>query len=144
MRASFLAVALVAALPYLSAAATDAPECAQDRIHFITGEGPISFDIELAKTPSEQSLGLMFRSSLPDDAGMLFIFGNPRPASFWMKNTMIPLDMIFIDDAGLVANIAAETEPYSLAPHGSEGAVRAVLEINGGQAAAPFSCIAAE
>jgi len=94
------------------------------------------FSVELALTPAEQSRGLMFRPALPEGHGMLFVYPEPRRAQFWMKNTMIPLDMIFIDDTGRIESIAAQTLPYSLQPHSSEGRVRAILEINGGRAEA--------
>ncbi|GMG84666.1 hypothetical protein LNKW23_38820 [Paralimibaculum aggregatum] len=109
--------------------------CAAERITLLAEGAPVVFDIEIADDPEEQARGLMFRQSLPREAGMLFVYSRPQPASFWMKNTMIPLDMIFIDDSGRVLNIAAETVPYSLAARSSEGVVRAVLEINGGLAA---------
>jgi hypothetical protein len=132
MRALLLLLAgLWAALP-----AGAAPLCAPDRVSFETGEGRVAFEVEIADEPGEQTRGLMFRPRLPEDEGMLFVYDAPREASFWMKNTMIPLDMIFIDDAGRVVNIAARTVPYSLEPRRSEGPVRAVLEINGGLAEA--------
>ena len=74
------------------------------------------FRVEVARTADEQARGLMFRESLPEDGGMIFPMSPPRFASFWMKNTVIPLDMIFIRSDGTVARIAAETVPYSLAP----------------------------
>lgn len=87
-------------------------------------------------TPADQARGLMFRPHLPREAGMLFVYDPPQPARFWMKNTMIPLDLVFIDDTGTVLNVAARAEPYSLATLSSAGPVRAVLEINGGLAEA--------
>lgn len=128
--AAGLALAAVATL-----AAADPLPCAPDRITLLGAQGPVTFDIELAVTPEEQARGLMYRPSLAPDAGMLFVYDPPQPASFWMKNTMIPLDMVFIDDAGQVANIAERTVPYSLSSHASDGAVRAVLEIGGGLSA---------
>lgn len=93
------------------------------------------FDVEVARTPEEQSKGLMFRKELPPDGGMLFLFDPPQVASFWMKNTVIPLDMIFIRPDGTIAHIAANTEPYSLQPVSSGQLNSAVLEIAGGRAA---------
>ena len=89
----------------------------------------------LARTKEEQTRGLMFRTSLPADGGMLFPFPKPRIASFWMKNTLIPLDMFFIRADGSIANIAANTVPYSEEPVPSDGPVAAVLEIAGGRSA---------
>ena len=77
----------------------------------------------------------MFRTRMGADEGMLFPFDPPRQASFWMKNTVIPLDIIFIGPDRLVSNIAANATPYSLDPLPSAGTAAAVLEINGGRAA---------
>ena len=93
------------------------------------------FTVEVARTPEEQAQGLMFRQSLDPDRGMIFPFDPPRDASFWMKNTLIPLDMVFIRADGSIANIAANTVPLSLQPVSSEGEVAAVLEIAGGRSA---------
>jgi uncharacterized membrane protein (UPF0127 family) len=93
------------------------------------------FEVELALTPEQQALGLMHRAEMAANAGMLFVFEPARPASFWMKNTLISLDMLFIGVDGRIVNIGARTEPLSLASVPSNGPVRAVLEINGGLAA---------
>lgn len=98
-----------------------------------TGAGTHRFTVEVARTPAEQARGLMFRESLAPDAGMLFPFPSPRPASFWMKNTLIPLDMIFVRTDGTIARIAVNTTPLSLAPVGVGEPVAAVLEIAGGR-----------
>lgn len=131
--------ALAAALLLLglvAASATEGPRrCAPDAVILMIGEETARFRVELARTQSEQARGLMYRPQLDADAGMLFIYDPPRQARFWMKNTMIPLDMIFIDETGRVESVAARTVPYSRETHASEGAVRAVLEINGGMAA---------
>lgn len=92
------------------------------------------FTVEVARTEVEQERGLMFRDRLGPDEGMIFPMSPPRAASFWMKNTVIPLDMIFIRADGTIARIAAETEPYSVAPVSSGEPVAAVLEIKGGRA----------
>ena len=93
------------------------------------------FRIEVARTEAQQERGLMFRDHLAPDRGMIFPMNPPRFASFWMKNTVIPLDMIFIRADGSIARIAANTIPYSLAPVSSGEPVAAVLEIAGGRAA---------
>jgi uncharacterized membrane protein (UPF0127 family) len=93
------------------------------------------FVVEVARTPEEQQYGLMNRNDLAPDRGLGFPFDPPRDASFWMKNTLIPLDMIFVRADGSIANIAANTAPLSLEPMMSEGPVKAVLEIAGGRAA---------
>jgi uncharacterized protein len=96
----------------------------------------VKLRVEVAVTPEEQARGLMFREKLADDAGMLFPYNMPQAVSFWMKNTVIPLDMIFIRKDGTIARIAAETEPYSLEKVASGEPITAVLEIAGGRAAA--------
>jgi len=93
------------------------------------------FVTEVARTPEEQTQGLMYRNALAPDRAMIFPFDPPRQASFWMKNTLIPLDMIFVRADGSIANIAANTVPLSLQPVYSEGEVAAVLEIAGGRSA---------
>lgn len=126
---AFLAV--LAILPTAQAAAS----CEIDRIEaFPTDSEVAAFIIEIADDPGEQAQGLMFRPSMPADAGMLFIFDPPRPASFWMQNTMIPLDMLFIGDDGRVESISERRDTYSQRVSNSDGPVRAVLEINGGLA----------
>ncbi len=124
--------AALAALVLLNGAADAASACDPLEIEILTGQGSRTFAIEIADDPDEQARGLMFRPALPADAGMLFVYDPPRPANFWMRNTMIPLDMIFIDDTGRVESIAERTDPYSERVSSSQGDVRAVLEINGG------------
>jgi uncharacterized membrane protein (UPF0127 family) len=93
--------------------------------------------VELARTGAEQERGLMHRRELAEDAGMLFVFPEAAPRSFWMKNTLIPLDLLFIDEAGVVAGIVRDAEPLSLTPRGPgpDVAARWVLEVRGGWAA---------
>lgn len=98
--------------------------------------GRHAFRVEVARTDEEQAQGLMFRTSLPDDGGMLFPFDPVRPASFWMKNTVISLDLLFVRADGSIARIAANAVPYSLDPIVSGEPVKAVLELAGGKAAA--------
>jgi uncharacterized protein len=100
-----------------------------------TAGGPRKFHVELATTPPQLEQGLMFRRTLAPDAGMLFDFKTPSPVSMWMKNTFIPLDMLFIDAGGRIINIAERTVPQSLDPVAAAGPARAVLEVNGGTAA---------
>lgn len=93
------------------------------------------FTVEVAGTAEEQAMGLMYRNRLAPDRGMIFPFDPPREASFWMRNTLIPLDMIFVRADGTIANIEANTVPYSEEPMRSAGPVAAVLEIAGGRSA---------
>lgn len=93
------------------------------------------FAVEVARTNQEQARGLMFRPRLGPKEGMIFPFDPPRPASFWMKNTMISLDLLFIRSDGTIARIAPNAVPYSLEQIEEGEPVAAVLEIAGGQAA---------
>jgi len=97
--------------------------------------GKFRFDIELAETMAQQAQGLMYREAMPADAGMLFIYDSVRPASFWMKNTLIPLDMLFIGPDGRIVNIHERAVPQSLDSVNSAGPVKAILELNGGMSA---------
>ncbi|MBI1402386.1 MAG: DUF192 domain-containing protein [Porphyrobacter sp.] len=96
----------------------------------------IPFRVELADTSQAQARGLMFRPELGDFEGMIFPSGTPQPRSFWMKNTPLSLDIIFIGPDGRILNIAADTEPYSLDPVTSDGPASAVLELRAGRAKA--------
>lgn len=103
-----------------------------EKITIITSAGQKSFDVEVMRTESEREKGLMFRNYLPNDRGMLFDFGAEKPVMMWMKNTPLPLDMIFIRTNGTIARIEANTEPYSLTVLSSGEPVIGVLEINAG------------
>jgi len=100
-----------------------------------SGNTQHDFIVELAGTAEEQARGLMFRKELAPDKGMIFPFPQERMASFWMKNTLIPLDIIFVRGDGTIESIAANTTPYSLDPVESGEPVAAVLELAGGRAA---------
>ena len=97
--------------------------------------GEHRFMVELAATPDEQEEGLMFRTAMGPDEGMLFPLESPRQSWFWMKNTVIPLDIIFIDSDHRVLNIAPDAIPYDETPIGSRGKAAAILELNAGRAA---------
>jgi uncharacterized membrane protein (UPF0127 family) len=103
-------------------------------LEIATRTGVHVFAIELAVTPEQQAKGLMFRRELPEGRGMLFDFQKEQPASFWMKNTYVPLDMIFIRADGRILRIAENTVPLSEALVTSGGPVRAVLEVIAGTA----------
>jgi uncharacterized membrane protein (UPF0127 family) len=94
---------------------------------FKTDSGPHSFNIEIATTNGERALGLMYRRELPDDP--------PQPISMWMRNTILPLDMIFIGTDGKVHRIESRTEPFSTEVISSDGTVQGVIEVNAGTAA---------
>jgi len=97
--------------------------------------GRHTFRVWIADTEPRQRQGLMFVRDLPADQGMLFVNRPPRPASFWMKNTYIPLDLLFVDARGKVLHIFERATPLSLEPMGIEAPVRAVFEIKGGESA---------
>jgi len=96
---------------------------------------PVTVYLEIADTPDTQALGLMYRVQLDLDRGMLFLFEHEVEHSFWMKNTSIPLDMIFIATDGRIVGVRPNTKPFSLAPITVGAASRAVLEVNAGFAA---------
>lgn len=93
------------------------------------------FRVEVARTAQQQARGLMFRTAMGANEGMLFPMDPPRGASFWMRNTVISLDLIFVGVDGRISNIAANAIPYDESPLRSAGLVTAVLELNGGRAA---------
>ena len=95
-------------------------------------DGQFEFLVEMAVNPAQRSQGLMFRESLDDDRGMLFDFGKSQRATMWMRNTYVPLDMLFIDEGGQITQIAANTQPLSDAVIASREPVRAVLELRSG------------
>ncbi|MCK6547708.1 DUF192 domain-containing protein [Myxococcota bacterium] len=100
-----------------------------------TDTGPVTIQAELADTPAERSMGLMFRTSMQDDHGMLFLFPEEEPQSFWMKNTLIPLDMIFIRADHTILGIVENATPKTLTPRNVPGPSQFVLEVNGGVSA---------
>jgi uncharacterized membrane protein (UPF0127 family) len=106
----------------------------QEPLTIVTDAGKTEFKVEIADTDASREEGLMFRSSLPPDAGMLFDFKVTDQVAFWMKNTFVPLDMVFIRADGTVARIAADTTPLSEKTVPSEQPVRFVLEVNAGTA----------
>jgi uncharacterized protein len=97
--------------------------------------GQFEFLVEMAVSPAQRSQGLMFRESLDEDRGMLFDFGKSQHATMWMRNTYVPLDMLFIDAHGQITQIATDTQPLSDAVIASREPVRAVLELRGGVSA---------
>ncbi len=127
----FLAVLSLLALPLVGPAGHLAAQQLQP-LEIASKSGVHIFGVEVAVTPEEQARGLMFRHELPEMQGMLFDFHREQPTSFWMKNTYVPLDMIFIRADGRILRIAENTVPLSEALVSSGGAVRAVLEVIAG------------
>ena len=108
--------------------------CSIDHVKLRGDWGQAEFTVELADTPKERSLGLMHRETMARGDGMLFVYEAPQPASFWMKNTLIPLDMLFADASGRITHVHHNAIPGDLTPISGGQAVYAVLEINGGLA----------
>ena len=99
-----------------------------------TGGSAYKFEVEVVTTPETREQGLMYRKAMAANAGMLFIYPGEQPVSFWMKNTLIPLDMLFLKADGRIAHIAHKAVPMDETPIDSGAAVKAVLEVNGGTA----------
>ncbi len=121
------------ALSLFAAAATATAEASLQSLEFVTESGPHVFQVEVADTSDERAKGLMFRRAMPENQGMLFDFHTETPVLMWMKNTYIPLDMIFISKKGTVAKIVADTTPMSEAIIDG-GRAYAVVELNAGAA----------
>jgi uncharacterized membrane protein (UPF0127 family) len=117
------------------AAAEDPKPLPVTNIVIDTDHGPHTFRVEVAADPASQERGLMYRKQMPPDAGMIFDFHQPRMEYFWMKNTVLPLDMVFIRANGTISSIAPNAVPFSTTTIPSIEPVRAVLELNGGRAA---------
>jgi uncharacterized protein len=124
---AFVALAMLGTLDSLSAVELQPLE-------IVSKAGVHTFAVEMAVTPEDQARGLMFRRELPEGQGMLFDFQREQPATFWMKNTYVSLDMIFIRADGRILRIAENTVPLSEALVPSGGPVRAVLEVVAGTA----------
>ncbi len=129
-------LALVALFPLAARAQTTAqPELPKEKLTIITRGGVRhEFTVEMALSIEQQTVGLMFRRSVPADGGMLFDWGAPRDSTMWMRNTVSPLDMLFINADGTIRRIAEDTVPESLAMIESRGPVRATLELAAGTA----------
>ena len=147
-----LIAAVVAIMISFAGCTSDSPEPVHPPKHIGSGqpqfekEGTLNFlkpdgsvvstiDIEIADTPDQQQRGLMNRSFMQNDQGMLFIFDEERPQSFWMKNTIIPLDIIYVNSKMNIVSIAENTTPYSEQSIPSRGPAIYVVEVNGGYAA---------
>jgi uncharacterized membrane protein (UPF0127 family) len=134
-RAAQWAALLFTALALVPAGAPADAKMRTERLWLVPANGPEApVDIEIAEDPKEKALGLMFRTDLADNQGMLFPYGEPRELSMWMHNTYIPLDMLFIRSDGVIHRIEARAEPMSDRVINSDGPVSAVLELPGGAA----------
>jgi uncharacterized membrane protein (UPF0127 family) len=126
--------ALVAVLALLPAAA-QAADCAPGTLDLRDADSTLRFSVEVVDDATERARGLMFRESLPQFSGMLFVYETPQPVAFWMRNTLIPLDMLFFDDSGTLTRIHEGAVPHDETPIPGGDGIRYVLEINGGLAA---------
>ncbi|SHG36206.1 DUF192 domain-containing protein [Cognatishimia maritima] len=129
---TWMAGVLIAALLALPASA----KCSHNTVQLRGEWGKAQFTVEVADNASERSKGLMGRPSMPTSSGMLFVYHRTRPISFWMKNTLIPLDMIFADERGIVVHVHHNAIPLDETPISSQWPARYVLEVNGGLAQA--------
>jgi len=138
--AIFIAASLAVSGPILNPPAPRAfaeEQAAQvplERLEIVTATGTHAFDVEVARSEKDRAQGLMFRRSLPQNQGMLFLFENERPIAMWMKNTYVPLDMVFISRGGRVRSIVRGAVPLSEAVIPSGGPVLAVVELAAGAA----------
>jgi uncharacterized membrane protein (UPF0127 family) len=123
---------LAAAIVVAALAVPASGQAVREELVVTTDAGEHQFQVEIADDAQERARGLMFRRTMPEGEGMLFDFGEEEPASFWMENTYIPLDMLFIKADGTVESIAERTTPLSRSGVPSKGPVRYVLEINAG------------
>lgn len=123
-----------------SAASASDPVCRSDAVVFQTDRGPVSVSVEIADDEVERARGLMHRRQLADGTGMLFIYDEPRPVSFWMRNTYIPLDLVFLDRTGVIRHIHPNAIPLDetpipgAAPGDPDPDRQMILEVGGGQA----------
>lgn len=112
-----------------------APGSKLETVEIVTLRGRQRFQVEIAATRAQQERGLMFRKSLAPDRGMLFTYAKPQRVAYWMKNTLIPLDIIYIAPNGRILSIARNARPHDETPLASGGLVLGVLELAGGRAA---------
>lgn len=137
-RLAFALLALVfgpiGAIPMGTPVRAEAPIAVQDRLEILTAKGAVPFTVELVDTDESRSKGLMFRKEMAADHGMLFDFRHEQPVWFWMKNTYLPLDMIFARADGRVVSVARDATPLSEETIASGGSVRFVFEVMAGTA----------
>ncbi|WP_246059032.1 DUF192 domain-containing protein [Shimia litoralis] len=132
MKRIFSALMILSSLSATSAIA----ECSESSVQIRGTFGQARFHVEVADDVQERAQGLMNRQSMSASAGMLFVFEESAPVSFWMENTLIPLDMLFIDDSGTIVHVHHNAIPLDRTPISSTVPVRYVLEIKGGMAKA--------
>jgi uncharacterized protein len=121
-------------LALLVAPCVGAAQCLENSVDLRGPTGTAHFSVEVADDAAERSRGLMFREHMASSAGMLFVYDRPQPVAFWMKNTLIPLDMVFADGTGLVRRVHSKAIPQDTTPIDGGDDIAFVLEINGGLA----------
>ncbi len=120
---------------FLVLAGAAGADCAPGTLALRGPDGAVAqFSVEVADEPDERAQGLMFRKTMPSSTGMLFVYTAPQRSMFWMRNTLIPLDMVFMDAAGRVTRVHSDAVPLDETPIDGGTGVRYVLEINGGLA----------
>ena len=133
-RLLLLLLPLLLLAPFARVADAELAQFPKSSLTIVSASGQHKFTVELATTQVQMEQGLMFRTSLAADAGMLFDFERPTMAVMWMKNTLIPLDMLFVDAKGRIVNIHQRAVPETLDTIAAAAPVRAVIELNGGTA----------
>ena len=135
MRRRLLMIGFMAVPVAAQAQFSAQPELPKEKLVIVTKDGTRhDFNVEMALTPEQQQVGLMFRQTVPADGGMLFDWGKPIDSSMWMRNTVSSLDMVFINADGTIRRVVENTVPESLAVIESRGPVRATLELAAGTA----------
>ena len=126
---------LLSSAPVAAAGPANCPnvDLARQPVTFTTAKGRFSYQLEVAATPAQQECGLMYRKKMPRNVGMDFPFDMPRPATFWMENTDLPLDLVFVGPDGRVISVGKGV-PYSRAMIESGGVTKRVIELNAGEA----------
>ncbi len=134
MRSTEAALALALVLAAAAPGAGAAAECVGDVVDLRDADTSLRFHVEVMDTEAGREKGLMFREALPKFSAMLFVYDKPQPVAFWMKNTLIPLDMLFFDGEGKLERIKSEAQPHDETPVIGGNDIQYVLEINGGLA----------